>query len=104
MSTVYASTMKKSSSQLKTKAKRIARDATKAIKYELNEALKDHKMSKAELKKVGGMIAKEAKMEGRKIGDFLRHEFRQQLDKALPVMQAYLAEGKSAVVGKRKRK
>ena len=95
--------MKKSTS-MKTKAKHMVKDATTAIKHELNEALKDHKMSKAELKKVGGMIAKEAKTEGKKIGDFLRQEFRETLDKALPVVQAYLAEGKSAVVGKKKRK
>jgi len=86
--------MKKST---KAKAKRLAKQATAAIKKELDYALRDHKLSKKELKHVGGMIKAEAKHEGKRIGDFLRMEFRRELDKAMPVIEAYLQHGKKAL-------
>lgn len=100
MPSAYGPAMKKST---KAKAKRIAKQATSAIKKELDYALRDHKLSKKELKHVGGMIKAEAKKEGQRIGAFLTHEFRSELDKALPILKSYLAEGKKAVIKKRKR-
>jgi vacuolar-type H+-ATPase subunit E/Vma4 len=89
-------------SQLKTKAKRIAKQATAAIKQELDYALKDHKLSKQELKHIGNKIKKEAKTEGKRIGVFLRQEFEREFNKAVPVIQAYLREGRKAVIKKKR--
>ena len=96
--------MKKSkSSYLKAKTKKIAKQATEAIKQELNYALRDHKLSKSELKTVGHAIKQEAKHEGKRLGDFLKQEFQREFAKAVPIIQSYLAEGKKAVI-KKKRK
>lgn len=92
--------MKKRNSQLKSKAKKIARKATKAIKRELDYALRDHKLSKKELAHVGKAIKKEAKHEGRRIGDFLKGEFRREFAKAVPIIESYLKQGKKAIVKK----
>jgi|GEM_PF-5901316 len=95
----FGSSMKKSkSSQLKSNAKRITRQATKAIKDELNYALRDHKLSKQELKQVGRKVAKEAKKEGKRIGDFLRQEFQREFARAVPVIEAYIKHGRKAIV------
>jgi hypothetical protein len=86
--------MKKST---KAKFKRIATTASKAIKRELDYALRDHKLSKKELKQVGKSLVKEAKIEGVRLGAFLKQEFRRELDKALPVVKAYAKHGRKAL-------